>query len=64
MRKPTKKRKGSKGSSERVPAGGRAMERVKQDQLARGIGGARRGGKLVLGKRKSKRSSAAATKKK
>lgn len=52
MRKPTNKRKGTKRASERVPAGGRAMERVKQDNLARGIGGARRGGKLVLAKRR------------
>jgi hypothetical protein len=41
-----------------VPPGGRAYERVKQDQRARGIGGAKSGGSLVLGKKASKRSSA------
>ena len=54
MRTPT--RKGSK-STERVPPGGRAYERVKQDQRARGIGDAKSGGSLVLGKKASKRSA-------
>lgn len=55
MRKPT--RKGSK-TKERVPPGGRARERVKQDQRSRGFGGAKSSGSLILVKRASKRPSA------
>jgi hypothetical protein len=45
MRKPTK---GRGQMAERVPPGGRALERIKQDRTARGLAGPRPPGALVL----------------
>lgn len=48
MRRPSTG-KGERAPAEPVPPGGRAFERVKQDRIARGLGGPPEPGTLVLG---------------